>query len=467
MIVTPYRRPPAPPTVALLTTQGEVLDERGQLWRPGTTLAETRVWVSFDTVRELVAAGHGEALCWRGEELRWRHKPLDPPGEWTPRQTDAIVVKLPLDDDFPMRTVYALARWRDWLAAYRAVPGSLGSAAWSLLRATLDGPLITSSPVRARPPLRQTIGGRQHIGRHGRGRFVGRVEQWDMPAAYASELGTLTYGGRWRTASDFEKSRALEWWAADDRPVFARVRVRVPDGVLGPLPERARGFNMAAALGLTEYPTGCRLQGFWTVQEIWAAEAAGCRLERVQEVWAHLAAGERPFTAWWEAIQAGRAMGGLPGLLAKTTGNALLGRFHMDARAGRKTIRRNGRLYHVETKGGIPPAHDLAETVTGRVRAALYGLLAARPTEILSAHTDGVWTRAQAGETPPEGWRRKLRASQLDLLGPQTLRYTPSGGRLAGVPCAVMSGTPYRQADAAFEEAWALYVGEQQGWVAA
>jgi hypothetical protein len=461
VIVGPYVRNPVAPVVAVMIPDDArgylIVDELGRRWDADELVPEVRVWASYDVVHELVAAGHGEALCWNNEEIRWRHARLDVDG-WHTRASDVAVLKLPFPED-PRETLRALARWRDWLGSYGAAPtGTTGSAAWSLLRARLERTLFTSQPKRSRPPIPWTLGGRQELGPAGAGRFDGRLEQRDLPAAYASELGGLRYGGSWLTGDELPKRRLdPEWWAGEGRPVFVRARVRVPAGRYGPLPRRPRRrvTGMAAAFLGAEYPTGGRLQGVWTWQELAAAvEYGGARIERVLDVWAHLAGGQ-PFLPWWEAVQAGRRMPGLAGLLAKTTGNALWGRFCMDSTGGVRTVRRRtGRGLEqraVVSHGGIPAAHDLAETVSGRVRARLYGAMVAAGDGLLSAHTDGVWL--VEGADVLDGWRRKGRARRLDLLGPQTLRYWPA--RVHELePFHVFAGIPAEQAPQAFEELW-------------
>ena len=148
-------------------------------------------------------------------------------------------------------------------------------------------------------------------------------------------------------------------------------------------------------------------------------------------------------------------MPGLAGVLAKVTGNALWGRFCMDSRVqGRKSIRSlNGNLSSREVPlwGGVPPAHDLAEIVSGRVRAELTRLMLRAGDGLLSAHTDGAWVRgdlALAG-----GWREKQPARRLDLVDPQTLRYWPAPAH-PSEPWIVYAGVPARKAPAAFEKRW-------------
>lgn len=462
--VHPYKRNPEPPTVALMTVDGVAVDERGRRLDFDDWPADVRCWVSYDDVRELVAGGQGEALCWNDEEVRWRHRRFEE--GWKRRPSDVHVLRLPFGDD-PRSNLRALQRWRDWLGRYGAAPTSTtGGAAWSLLRARLEETVWLS--MGTPPPLLQTLGGRQENGPAGPGRFDGRLVQYDLPAAYASELGGLKYGGSWHRTSDLTVDRDPEWWARDGRPVFCRARVTVPELEVGPLPRRprARMYGLRATLFGATYPTGARLQGVWTWQEIAAAEQAGCRVEKIVETWIHVAGERRPFAPWWEAIEDGRRMPGLAGLLAKTTGNALWGNFCMDAHNnGARSIRgrERGKL---ETRahpfrGGRPPAHDLAETVSGRVRARLFDLMAAAGDRLVTAHTDGAWVVDELELDDlhdPSGWRPKQAATRLDLIGPQVLRYWPRG-RVG--PEVVFSGMTTNEAGPAFEAAWLRLLDEQ------
>jgi hypothetical protein len=399
----------------------------------------------------MVLEGRGEALCWNGEEIRWR---LQAGGEqgWLPRRSDACVLRLPLEQLDSWLVLGSLRRWRDWLWSHGAIAsGTMGSCSWSLLRASLERVLFTPA-AGSGPPLDFTLGGRQALGALGAGRFEGRLEHLDLEGAYARTLGGLEYGGRWLDSSQLAR-RDPARLAASGRPVFVRARVRIPELEYGPLPDRPRSSSHPfLRLGLgPEYPVGVTMQRLWTWPELEAAELAGCRIVRLVDVWAHFAGGRRPFASWLEAVERGRRMRGLAGTLAKMTGNALWGRFAMRSSAGVRTIRaRHGRLTAsrpAPLPGGALAAHDLAETVSGRVRAELYRAMLTLGAAVLCVHTDGLW-RAAGGEL--EGWRVKVRAERLDLLGPQALRYTLPDGSSE----VVLAGTPSLYAPARFEELW-------------
>lgn len=471
MIVDPYVRTPVAPTVAVLTREGRIVDEHGELLDPDDWPKGTRCWTDYDTVRELVNDGQGEALCWNGEEIRWRHERLEE--DWHSRASDVAVLRLPFPESVEA-TLRALGAWRDWLARYGASPtGTSGSAAWSLLRATLTETLFCS--MGSPPPLLQTLGGRVELGPAGPGRFEGELCQVDLQAAYARELSGLRYGGRWFRSADLPGvRREPAWWAGEGRPVFVRCRVEIPALAYGPLVRRPRRRMSQLQLFFSQlhedrYPVSTRLQGLWTWQELEAALEQGCRLLSVGEFWVHLAA-RRPFGAWWEAVQEGRRMPGLAGLLAKVTGNALWGRFCMDSRAqGRRSVRsRDGKRVgsrELALRGGLPPAHDLAEIVSGRVRAELYRLMMRAGDDLLSAHTDGAWIKGgdasshkslaepRVTEAAGGSWRVKQPARRLDLIDPQTLRYWPVPAR-PSEPWVVYAGVPAGLAAGAFERAW-------------
>jgi len=454
--VEPYRLHPVAPTVALLTPDGEALSEHGERldfddWPKGV-----RCYASYDTVYQLVRAGRGEALTWNREEVKWRHRRRDDgPLGWHPRPSDVSVIRLAFDDDAPEMTLRALALWRDWLASYRAAPtGTTGSAAWSLLRARLEAPLWTR--VGDMPPLKFTCGGRIEKGPRGPGLYTGDLSHFDLPAAYASELGQLKYGGRWLDTSTVNVKHGPEWWALEGRPVFVRAIVRVPDldfGLLLRRPSR-HGYGYLSAMLQQElpFPRGKRVQGVWTWQELETAISYGAKVQRILGVWAHLAS-TRPFVPWWEAVQAGRRMPGLAGVLAKATGNALWGRFAMDPTlAGERHIRSmNGKLQDRKLwrRPGLPADHALAETVSGRVRAKLTAAMLAAGTNLVCAHTDGLWTE-QPGD-PPDGWRCDKSARRVDMLEPFQLRWYPRGG---GGPRVIMAGVPHLLAKETFEQRW-------------
>lgn len=460
MKIDPYKLRPVPPRIGLL------LDERTALVEGGWTVAlekvppDVRVFSSGDLVSELLADEKGEALAWNGEPIRWRPARGN---TWKNDASDVRVFWLPFPS--PVRALEGLVFWRDWLADYGAGPlGSLGGSAFSLLRATLKEPLWTT--VGEHPPIRFTLGGRQEVGRSGPGYYMGDLYHFDIPAAYAEVLGSLRYGGWWR---EVDPAFPFELAHARGMLTFVRARIRVPDLPYGPLPRRPRSQPglWEGVLFPVSYPTETRLQGVWTWDELRSAIEAGCTLEKVLTVWIHQTGDEThlPFAPWWRAVQEGRSMPDFASTLAKATGNALWGQFCIRPDGRRDVIRWRRKkgtmvreLHRVPVYGTRPGAPDLAELVTGKVRARLAAFMLAAGDRLLAAHTDGAWTRKLPRR--PKGWRLDARAYRLDLLGPQELRYWPPGER---DPVYVVSGVPEKLAPETFERAWAEHGRELDG----
>lgn len=467
MPVFPYKLRPVPPQVAVLLEDGE-----HALCEDGTTLplpelpGGYRVWGDWDLVSRLWGDGQGEALCWRLRPVRWRLQRQPGEDSWVSRHTDVRVLRTGWPET-PEAAVAGLAAWRGWLASHGASPqGSMGSTSWSLLRSKLRGPLWMS--VGELPPIQWIMGGRQEL--HAE---MGRYEparHYDLPGAYSTELGAMRYGGRWR-----EVGKTYPYGLVARRGIlcFVRARVRIPSDLpVGPLPKRPRraprGTDALLSFSSERYPTGKQVQGVWTWEELDAAEAAGCKIS-VLQVWVHLNAdGKYPFRPWYEAVLEGRAMGGFASQLAKQTGNALWGQFCLAPGAERTVEHWNGSRERprrsrksVPLPGASPNyAPDLAETLTGRVRAELYRCMlqaASPPPRLLCAHTDGIWTEGGEWLGVPEGWRAKESASRLDLLTPQFIRFwrTPTAA-----PEYVVAGAPDTLAPALFERVWSTLASD-------
>lgn len=455
-MIEPYKLRPAPPLVCLLDDAGFYQHEDG-----ATTLsppaAGYRTWASVDTIEALVAAGQGEALCWGGTPIRWRPDRLDEPS-WRNRPTDVIGLHTVFPAD-PVRALAGLVAWRDWLDSEGASPiGTFGASSWSLLRAQLSEPLYLAT--KNGPPIRWTLGGRQQVGLHGTGTFRGRLEHWDMQAAYARTLGGLRYGGRWHRFDKPDPGKLAHLTRCG--PTYVRGAVRVPRSLaFGPLPRRPKRATSPWETALNravEYPAGVTLRGVWTWPELAAAHEAGCTV-KPETAWTHLAGGNEPepFRNWLQAVERGREMPGFAGQLAKITGNALWGRFCPEPAGhhtilcfvgGKRQVRRFEHRYIPEFNKDAP----LAEYVAGTVRARLYGLLASAGDRLVSAHTDGGWL--QEGYDPPSpDWRQKGAASRLDLVSPQFLRYWPVAGD--GQPEYVVAGVIPSRAAQVFDEVWA------------
>jgi hypothetical protein len=459
VIVRPYKRFHKRKRIAFVDPEGRYIDESGEILHPNELDSQYRCFCAWETARKLTIEGHGESLLWNGEHIRWR--PFQFPSEdgWNARPFDAYVLRVPMYEQSE-HNLREIVRWRDWLNRYRAIPGTMGGASMSLLKAKIHKPLYCSANWDV-SRLRQSAGGRITNGPFGSGEYTGQLAHWDLPAAYATEIGTVRYGGRWFQSGTHRAH--LDDMHRKRVPIFVRARVYVPKGLqFGPLPTRPRTpLHPFKALLLQHsgrrYPTGKTIQGIWTYEEIIVAEQVGCTV-KIIEAWKHSAPMDSPFRSWWVAVQEGREMQGLAGLLAKTTGNALWGMFAMDpSLRGSTSIHYKPKGYkriEIRKPKARPypiPAVDLAEIVAGRVRARLYEAIATLGDRLVCAHTDGLW--AMEPTTMPGDWRIKSRASEMQLLDPQRYRYWDRGK-----PSVTYSGVPIEQAAESFETKWGEYV---------
>lgn len=418
MPINPYKKPRPHRPLGYLLDSDLVLLEDGQTQLVGGVEENVQIWAPSERLRELTRAGHGSALLWRYAVIGW--SPHRDAADWPIRG-------LSLDaPESPEETLAELGRWRDWLESYGAAPaGSLGGSGLSLLKASLSRPLWTASGDC--PPITYALGGRQESAYPAPSHRKGNLVQSDIQAAYANTLGGLLYGGRW----------SREPWApiirrrADVNPgllVYVRARVTIPDlgekfpqlraGHRGPLVARPRKAPSSADQVFTflddRYPSGKTLQGIWTLEELDAAEDAGCKVKPL-EAWVHNS-GERPFETWLERIHEGRSLGGFAGTLAKATGNATWGQFAIGT--GRRQVVAVGRDDTLPLRGGNPSmrAYDLAEAIAGSVRARLYRGMWSVGRDLITAHTDGLWS--ENGRVVL-GWRVSDRADELRLFDAQ------------------------------------------------
>jgi hypothetical protein len=463
MRVDPYRRRHPKHTVVFVDGDGVYTDEHGDSIDPRNVPPNHRCFTTWDTARRLTIEGRGEALLWKGEHIRW--SPFQHPGDttWRPALSDAYVLRVPMYAD-TATNLAEIARWRDWLHEYGAVPGTPGAASMGLLKGTLRKPLWCSVGWDAKR-IRQSFGGRIGNGPGGPGEYRGDLFHYDLQAAYANGIGTVRYGGRW-----FHEPRDNPEWLAhlarQGVPVLVHARVYVPKlATYGPLPSLALSPRLRAhrhhpflremlRMSGGMYPTGRRIQGWWTYEEVQLAADIGCNI-KVIAAWKHCAPKDSPFRHWLQAVNYGREMQGLAGSLAKLTGNALWGQFALDASLyGRRTIRRytKGRKRPVVVKlADHPkriPAIDLAEIVAGRVRAQLLAAMLQCGNSLICAHTDGLWAIGTVRLT--NEWRVKASAQRVELLNPQKLRYHPRRKS----PVTVYAGVPLERGAEAFDRDW-------------
>lgn len=457
-MIVPYKEPRPVPRMAWLLDHQQVLHENGRTEGLAAAVARegVQVWAGYDHINELLYAGRGEALCWDNKPIRW--SPDVGVGTYAVR-----VLRVPYPQD-ERAAVRGLAGWRSWLAGYGAAPaGSLGGTGISLVKATLEAPLWTA--LGDVPPVRFALGGRQEVGPAATWGaatvYDGHLHHLDIRAAYAQTLGELRYGGHWHHFATGRGGYPLPTEPGGPL-LFVRARVQVPDMAYGPLPERPRAEREAllTIMQPVVYPTARTFQGTWTWEELLQAEASGCKILRVLDVWKNNTTSQ-PFLPWWAAVEQGRAMAGFAGQLAKATGNATWGMFAVRAGGRRQVLRvAEGGRRDVSKPlggGGNPSlrAPDLAEQITGRVRAELHRGMVLAGGRLACAHTDGIW--AFATVTVP-GWRRKRQAAGLRLLNPQALAYSWDGAEEY-----VVAGVPEWRAAQWFEERWAAALEETQG----
>lgn len=466
MRIEPYKRRNPRKTIVFVDGEGVYTDEYGTRLDPRNVPPNHRCFITWETARRLTVEGTGESLLWKGEHIRWHPFQRPNESEWRPSQSDAYVLRVPVHESTEL-TCRELGRWRDWLHQHGAVPGTPGGSSLGLLKGTLRRPLWCSVGWD-RKRIRQSAGGRITNGPGGPGAYDGNLSHFDLQAAYANGIGTVRYGGRWVP----ERVTAPQWLDSLTRqgvPLLVHARVYVPKHApYGPLhtfsvPAKLRKHQhhplirqLMAATG-DSYPTGRHVQGWWPIEEIRVAERMGCSV-RIKDAWKHVSPKESPFRHWLVAVNDGRSMEGLAGLLAKVTGNALWGNFALDPTMyGRRTIRRyihtgkRPQVVKLPQKPTHLPATDLAEIVAGRVRARLLNAMLWCGPLLVCAHTDGLW--AADGVTLPDEWRVKATARRVELLTPQKLRYYPRQSS----PVTVYSGVPLEQGEAAFDKDWGRF----------
>lgn len=467
MRIEPYKRRNPRKTIVFVDGEGVYTDEYGTRLDPRSIPPNHRCFITWENARRLTVEGVGESLLWKGEHIRW--SPFQKPNEteWRPALSDCYVLRAPVHESTELNC-HELGRWRDWLYRHGAMPGTAGGSSLGLLKGTLRRPLWCSVGWD-RKRIRQSAGGRITNGPGGPDAYTGELAHYDLQAAYANGIGTTRYGGRWTP----ERVTAPQWLnhlTTQGTPLLVHARVYVPKHApYGPLhtfsvPPKLRKHRfhpfvrMLMSASGNDYPTGKHVQGWWPVEEIRVAQRMGCSV-RILDVWKHVAPKESPFRHWLAAVNEGREMSGLAGLLAKVTGNALWGNFALDPTMyGRRTIRRytsrkrRPQVVKLDSRTFTAvPAVDLAEIVAGRVRARLLDAMLACGDSLLCAHTDGLW--ATTGVPLGDEWRVKATAHRVELLTPQKLRYYPRGSS----PVTVYSGVPIEQGAAAFDRDWEKY----------
>jgi hypothetical protein len=405
------------------------------------------VWATDAAVWDLTMRGHGELLLYDGKPVRWRRERSS--DAWPARKSDVRICRIFEDDEIDEPTLLgALGAWADELAYYGAAPcGSLGSAAWSLFRATLRMPVATA--VGDVPPIRRPLGGRQEKRGENEVIDVERAYHWDLPAAYPTVLASVMYGGRWR------RLPGRELWLDEKRLCFVQATVEVPEELgLRPLPDRRPGpaSRLFVLLEQMVFPAG-RIKGCWALPELRAALETGARLIQAHAVYVH-EGGWEVFASWGEAAQKIRShLHGEAKAIAKASANSLWGQFCLGSGVRARVRGAENRRRQVQRlprrTASRKRAPELGEWITASVRAALYLALRSSPSWQI-AHTDGFWStdRYPGPELP---WKIRDKAHGLRALGPQMFAWRPA----PGAPWEYhVSGAPRWCAAEIFEQSW-------------
>jgi hypothetical protein len=464
--IEPYKRFPKPVELGMLTDTAMIVSERSE--RPRKTAPPgVQIYADAETVTKLVREGCGELLAWSGQPVKWRRELRDEEG-WTDRPDDVIVLPM----RFPVyrqRTMRGLQVWRDWLAAHRAQPGrSLGSSAWSLLRATLRQPVF---PMRGEvPPVEWVVlGPRQLLAPWVPDYPTYRnAIHYDLPAAYPTVQATLPYNDSaiWRMT---DEPREVERWVDFKRksgsaePMLVEATVRIPELPIGPLPKRPPAELMRTlreddiarcevinGRAVTRYPSGRTLRGIWSHEELEEATCWGCEVEQLHAVWALLSTpGPSPFLPWYDAVLRGRELEvPFARTLAKATAISCWGRMIPNPNNIRFRVRASGRVMLPPRPGVMPQYWDAAELITAGVRVKALRMMRELGPRLLTFHTDGGF--ATGGELLP-GWEVKHVARKLQLIDQQQFKQWLAG---RGKPSYTLAGVPRGEEPGYWNSMW-------------
>jgi hypothetical protein len=313
----------------------------------------------------------------------------------------------------PEEQYKSLRVFADTMFEHGSSIGTLGTMSLSLFRSTLSKPFKENS--HATPGEYLQRGGRSflvHPGEYSRASF------WDIRQAYPSTLASQYVPIRW-TEYIAENGKLPK----DIPSGFARAMVHIPWLPFGPLPvDWSRR---------PDYPIEQTLVGVWTLDELIAAEEAGCEIQ-YSRYWIGTNY-RQPFTKWFEIMRgiSESLKGTNSAKLAKVCANSFVGFFAANGRQSSYWYK-EGRLTYGQVYGGINPMSlSLHGLVTSKVRARLYSeAIVPNAGAIISVHTDGAVLPDQsdvtvepAGELPGE-WRKKKVAVELTIHTPQVYTYS-------------------------------------------
>jgi hypothetical protein len=403
MRIEPPKREPSGKVVALV-----VVDEDGEPYaydEAGTyrKLAETpsNVVLYAQGRKDLYAL----VRSGRGRVRRWKHTivSFDIDGRKI-RITRGALARLSLDD-----ALSELTRYADWVRAFRGNPGTFAGSANSILRGTLERPVMIREPDidYGTYPLGARVESAVPRGRY---EFI---SSWDIHGAYPDAMSHLRFPRQY-----FQTPRA----SLQDKG-FAFAEVHVPDGSpWNPLPLKERGRLL--------FPSG-DFEGFWPISELQMAEHSGARVRIIR---AYVARGSVSLFSdeWNRAVTVGRNLGGAAGQLAKGTINSLWGSLAISGR-GEYWSWPNGE-FHRETDERMvfPRSPATAARIVSHVRQRLYREALCENVFILGCHTDGLLVEAGCTFTPNGGdlgtWRVKSAGIAVDFISPQVWRMLTGNG---------------------------------------
>lgn len=456
MLVDTYLTKPKHTFMAVLIDQDKILHEDGKEYRLEDVPKDTRIWSSWDHKvqhiwRDLKI---GEVLVYSEDPIRWRKETKEEDHFWG-TFSNAQDIYLLKTHHFPTNDIEALnafMEWRDWIEEYGGkASGTVASVSWSIWRATLSKPFV--SPRDWPRAVKFPIGGRLVPCIEENSAWMGDFIQWDLQAAYSRKLGTIKFGGlesKWVEVKETSHYREL---AAKGIPVYVTARVWVPGMRYGPLPERRQKYSPFSYIPI-RYWTNRQIYGTWTIQEIEQAELAGCTV-KIDRIWVH-SGGELNFERWWLAIEDGREnLQGFARYLAKVTGNSLWGQFAF--REKKRKIRwfgEDGKRDHriIQPRlGNRPQSPELADQLSGQIRAELYEMIRLAEGGLMQANTDGAWVQNQDGWMPPDQWRIKNRARYMEFIDASNYRFWEPDTEN---PTYIMAGVPMDWQETLFEQTW-------------
>lgn len=458
MIVKKLSKKPEHTFMATLLDEDTILHEDGREYRLEDVPPRTRIWSHWEnTVSDIWRKkGIGEVLIYDQDPVRWRKDSNYEDHRWPSigNNQDVYLLKSQAYPEDKENALKAFIQWRDWIEDYGGNAfGTVASISWSIWRSTFSEDFY--SPTKWPTSVKFPIGGRLIPCKELNSAWVGDFIQWDMQAAYATELSRIRYGGKGSKWVEVKGNCDFKAMSDNGIPVYIVAMVWVPKMRLGPLPRRRTAYNPFSRVPIY-YGTNCRIRGTWTMEEIQEAIEVGCTV-KIERIWVHMATGKGlHFAQWWKAIEDGREhLDGFAKSLAKSTGNSLWGQFALREKPRKiRWIGDDGKRKHRVIEARMmnrPSSPELSDQLTGKIRAKLYSLAISAGDDLMQANTDGAWVSHQNGWLPPDGWRIKKRASLIEFIDESNYRFWEPE---SNTPSYCMAGVPVGWHETYFEKEW-------------